>query len=210
MEIGTIQEFAVLAECLNFSEAASRLFISQSSLSKHIKALEQELGVALFERTTRSIRLSGAGERYLPYAKEIARLCTESEMEMDNYKNQSAPSFTIAVMQNPQYYNMAKYITGFQKAYPSISFSLIEADEFSLYDMFRRKLFNIFPTFSNFRGPEEFTFMPMVKSSIVAIFPKVHPCAEAQAVSLHQLAGERLLLPTRGGSLSNLIQTAFN
>ena len=210
MEIGTIQEFVVLAECLNFSEAASRLFISQSSLSKHIKALEQELGVALFERTTRSIRLSGAGERYLPYAKEIARLCTESEMEMDNYKNQSAPSFTIAVMQNPQYYNMAKYITGFQKAYPSISFSLIEADEFSLYDMFRRKLFNIFPTFSNFRGPEEFTFMPMVKSSIVAIFPKVHPCAEAQAVSLHQLAGERLLLPTRGGSLSNLIQTAFN
>ena len=210
MEIGTIQEFVVLAECLNFSEAASRLFISQSSLSKHIKALEQELGVALFERTTRSIRLSGAGERYLPYAKEIARLCTESEMEMDNYKNQSAPSFTIAVMQNPQYYNMAKYITGFQKAYPSISFSLIEADEFSLYDMFRRKLFNIFPTFSNFRGPEEFAFMPMVKSSIVAIFPKVHPCAEAQAVSLHQLAGERLLLPTRGGSLSNLIQTAFN
>lgn len=210
MEIGTIQEFVVLAECLNFSEAASRLFISQSSLSKHIKALEQELGVALFERTTRSIRLSGAGERYLPYAKEIARLCTESEMEMDNYKNQSAPSFTIAVMQNPQYYNMAKYITGFQKAYPSISFSLIEADEFSLYDMFRRKLFNIFPTFSNFRGPEEFTFMPMVKSSIVAIFPKVHPCAEAQTVSLHQLAGERLLLPTRGGSLSNLIQTAFN
>ena len=64
MEIGTIQEFVVLAECLNFSEAASRLFISQSSLSKHIKALEQELGVALFERTTRSIRLSGAGERY--------------------------------------------------------------------------------------------------------------------------------------------------
>ena len=41
MEIGTIQEFVVLAECLNFSEAASRLFISQSSLSKHIKALEQ-------------------------------------------------------------------------------------------------------------------------------------------------------------------------
>ena len=210
METGIIKEFVTLAECLNFSEAASRLFISQSSLSKHIKALEQELGVALFERTTRSIRLSGAGERYLPYAKEIARLCTESEMEMDNYKNQSAPSFTIAVMQNPQYYNMAKYITGFQKAYPSISFSLIEADEFSLYDMFRRKLFNIFPTFSNFRGPEEFTFMPMVKSSIVAIFPKVHPCAEAQTVSLHQLEGERLLLPTRGGSLSNLIQTAFN
>lgn len=209
MDTGTIKEFVTLAECLNFSEAAFRLFISQSSLSKHIKALERELGVALFDRTTRSIRLSGAGERYLPYAREIVRLCAKSEMEIEYYKNQSAASFTIAVMQNPQYYDMAKYITGFQKAYPGISFSLIEADEISLYDMFRKKLVNIFPTFSNFRGPEEFTFMPMVKSSIVAIFPKDHPCAQAQAVSLRQLADERLLLPTRGGSLSNLIRAAF-
>ena len=209
METGTIKEFVTLAECLNFSEASSRLFISQSSLSKHIKALERELGVALFDRTTRSIRLSGAGERYLPYAKEIARLCTKSEMEIDYFKNRSSASFTIAVMQNPQYYDMAKYITGFQKAYPGIGFSLVEADEFSLYDMFRKKLVNIFPTLSNFRGPEEFTFMPMVKSSIVAIFPKTHPCAKAQTVSLHQLAGERLFLPTRGGSLSNLIRAAF-
>lgn len=209
METGTIKEFVTLAECLNFSEAASRLFISQSSLSKHIKALEHELGVALFDRTTRSIRLSGAGERYLPYAREIARLCTESEMEIDHFKNQSSASFTIAVMQNPQYYDMAKYITGFRKAYPGISFSLVEADEFSLYDMFRKKLVNIFPTFANFRGPEEFTFMPMVKSSIVAIFPKDHPCARERTVSLRQLGSERLLLPTRGGSLSNLIHSAF-
>ena len=210
METGTIKEFVTLAECLNFSEAASRLFISQSSLSKHIKALEHELGAALFDRTTRSIRLSGAGERYLPYAKEIARLCTESEIEIADFRNQSSASAVIAVMQNPQYYDMAKYITGFRKAYPGISFSLVEADEFSLYDMFRKKLVNVFPTFSNFRGPEEFAFMPMVKSSIVAIFPKDHPCAEAQTVSLRQLAGERLLLPTRGGSLSDLIRTAFN
>lgn len=209
METGTIKEFVTLAECLNFSEAASRLFISQSSLSKHIKALERELGLALFDRTTRSIRLSGAGERYLPYAREIVRLCAESETEIENFKSHAPASFIIAVMQNPQYYGMAKYITGFRRAYPDISFSLIEADEFSLYDMFRKKLVNVFPTFSNFHGPEEFDFMPMVRSSIVAIFPKDHPCAQAQTVSLRQLAGERLLLPTRGGALSNLILTAF-
>lgn len=209
METGTIKEFVTLAECLNFSEAAFRLFISQSSLSKHIKALEYELGVALFDRTTRSIRLNSAGERFLPYARAIARLCDESEAEIAGFRRRAMSGFTIAVMQNPQYYGMAKYITGFRKACPDISFSLVEADEFSLYDMFRKKLVNIFPTFSNFHGPEEFDFMPMVRSSIVAIFPKDHPCAQAQSVSLRQLAGERLLLPTRGGSLSNLILTAF-
>lgn len=98
METGTIKEFVTLADCLNFSEAASRLFISQSSLSKHIKALERELGLALFDRTTRSIRLSGAGERYLPYAREISRLCAESETEIENFRSHASSSFTIAVM----------------------------------------------------------------------------------------------------------------
>ena len=209
MEIGTIQEFVVLAECLNFSEAASRLFISQSSLSKHIKALEQELGTPLFDRTTRSIRLSRAGERYLPYAREIARLCFVAEKELEIFRRPASSCFTIAVMQNPQYYDMAKYITGFRKTHPEVSFNLIEADEFSLYEMFRRKHVNIFPTFDGFKGPEDFIFMPMVKSAIVAIFPKDHPLAREKTVSLRRLGSERLLLPTRGGSLSNQIHGAF-
>ena len=61
METGHIKEFVTLAECLSYSEAAERLFISQPSLTKHIQALERELGAALFVRTTRSIRrITGA------------------------------------------------------------------------------------------------------------------------------------------------------
>ena len=209
MDTSIIKEFVMLADCLNFSEAAERLFISQSSLSKHIKALERELGVALFVRTTRSIRLSDAGELYLPYARKIAELCYESEINIDDLKSRSSTSLTIAVMQNPQYYDLAKYITGFRQTHPDLSFSMVEADEFGLYDMFQKKLVNIFPTYSNFRGPEKYTFMPMVESAIMAIFRRDHRCAGAQRVSLRQLGSERLLLPTRGGALSNLIYTAF-
>ena len=209
MDTGYIKEFVALAECLNFSEAAERLFIAQSSLSKHIKAMERELGVELFVRTTRSIRLSGAGELYLPYARQIAALCSDSEIAMDDWKNRSSTSLVIAVMQNPQYYDMAKYITGFRQVHPDLSFSMVEADEFGLYEMFQKKLVNIFPTYANFRGTESYTFMPMVESSIVAIVHRDHPYAGARRVSLAQLCGERLLLPTRGGSLSNLIHEAF-
>ena len=209
MDTNYIKEFVMLAECLNFSEAAERLFISQSSLSKHIQALERDLGTKLFVRTTRSIRLSGVGELFLPYARRITDICSESQIAVDDYKSLSSTSLTIAVMQNPQYYDCAKYITGFRQAYPDLSFSMVEADEFVLYDMFRKKQVNIFPTYSSFIGPESFTFMPMVESSIVAIFRKDHPFADSKQVSLKQLSGERLLLPTRGGSLSNLIHGAF-
>ena len=199
----------MLAECLNFSEAAERLFISQSSLSKHIQALERELGAKLFLRTTRSIHLSGVGELFLPYARKIADLCSESEIAIDDYTSRSSTSLTIAVMQNPQYYDLAKYITGFRKAYPDLSFSMVEADESDLYNMFLKKQVNIFPTYSSFGDSENYTFMPMVESSIVAIFRKDHPFSDSKQVSLKQLGRERLLLPTRGGSLSNLIHDAF-
>ena len=209
MNTGYIKEFVMLAECLNFSEASERLFISQSSLSKHIQALERELGEKLLVRTTRSIHLSAMGELFLPYARKIADLCSESEIAVDDYKSRSSTSLTIAVMQNPQYYDFAKYITGFRQSYPDLSFSMVEADEFGLYDMFQKKFVNIFPTYSNFHGSEGYSFMPMVESSIVAIFRKDHPFADLKQVNLKQLSGERLLLPTRGGSLSNLIHEAF-
>ena len=209
MDTGYIKEFVMLAECLNFSETAERLFISQSSLSKHIKALERDLGTKLFVRTTRSIRLSGVGELFLPYARKITDICSESQIAVEDYTSRSATSLTIAVMQNPQYYDFAKYITGFRQAYPDLSFSMVEADEFALYNMFLKKQVNVFPTYSSFSGSESYTFMPMVKSSIVVIFRKDHPFAGLKRVSLKQLSDERLLLPTRGGALSNLIHEAF-
>ena len=210
MDTVYIKEFVMLAECLNFSEAAERLFISQSSLSKHIQALERELGTTLFTRTTRSIHLSGAGELFLPYAQKISDICSESVIAVDDYKSRSSTSLTIAIMQNPQYYGLANYITGFRQAYPDLTFSMVEDDETGLYNMFHRKQVNIFPTYSSFSASESYIFMPMVESTIVAIFRKDHPFANSKQVSLKQLGAERLLLPTRGGSLSNLIHEAFH
>ena len=209
METGHIREFVMLAECLNFSEAAERLFISQSSLSKHIRALERELGEALFVRTTRSIRLSEAGELYLPYARQITGLCDQVQVAMDDMRRHSAVSLTIAVMQNPQYYDLAKYMVGFRQAHPELTFNMVEADEQGLYDMFQKKQVNIFPAFANFPGVEGNQFMPMVESRVVALFRRDHPCAGEGSVSLARLGRERLLLPTRGGSLLERIYAAF-
>lgn len=63
--------FLALAESLNFSRTAQQFFITQPSLSKTVKDLESELGVALFERSTRSVRLTPAGEHLVPMARRI-------------------------------------------------------------------------------------------------------------------------------------------
>jgi len=77
MEINYLKEFVVLAQTGNFLEAADTLYSSQSTLSKHIKSMESELGVPLFDRTTRKVRISKYGQLLLPYAKQIIELHDE-------------------------------------------------------------------------------------------------------------------------------------
>lgn len=74
MDINFFREFAVLARTGSYSEAAEQLFLSQPSLSKHIKSAELELGQPLFRRTTRRIELTPFGAALLPYAEQIAAL----------------------------------------------------------------------------------------------------------------------------------------
>ena len=73
MNTENLKEFIVLAETKNFWEASERLYMNQSTLSKHIKSLENDLGVALFTRTTRRVELTNYGEIFLPYAKSVTR-----------------------------------------------------------------------------------------------------------------------------------------
>lgn len=71
METAYLKEFIVLAKMCNYNRAADELFISQSSLFNHIKTLEAELSVPLFERSGKRIIVSEYGQMFLPYAHRI-------------------------------------------------------------------------------------------------------------------------------------------
>ena len=71
MNIEYLRAFTKLAISNNYTKTAADLFISQPALTKQIKSLEQQLGVELFERTSRSVALSPMGREFLPYAQRI-------------------------------------------------------------------------------------------------------------------------------------------
>lgn len=71
MELGQVKAFLVLAEELHFGRAAARLHVSQPPLSRQIRQLEEEIGVELFERTSRSVRITPAGDAFRREAKEM-------------------------------------------------------------------------------------------------------------------------------------------
>ncbi len=79
MEIRQIKTFVVISKLNSFTQAADALGYAQSSVTTQIQLLEDELGTRLFERLGRSICLTSAGEKFLPYAKQILNLCTEAK-----------------------------------------------------------------------------------------------------------------------------------
>ena len=86
MDIEKCREYIVLAQTRNFLEASEQLNIAQSSLSKHMKSLETELGVTLLDRTTRKVSLSADGRVFLPYAERLVRTANEARNVLADQK----------------------------------------------------------------------------------------------------------------------------
>lgn len=84
MRISYIDEFLELYKCVNFNEAARNLFISQSTLSKHIKALEDDLGVKLFNRDKYYSELTVQGSEFYAYAVQISKAYKAAQEQFEN------------------------------------------------------------------------------------------------------------------------------
>lgn len=81
MNISTLKYFVTLAETLNFTKAARQHYIAQTTMSRQLAGLENELGVKLIERTTSSVALTDAGRIFL---KDATRILSDYERALDN------------------------------------------------------------------------------------------------------------------------------
>jgi DNA-binding transcriptional LysR family regulator len=95
VEIRQLRYFLTVAEELHFGRAARRLHIVQSAVSQQLRRLERELGVELFDRTTRSVRLTGAGELLLPHAEEVLAAVARAESAVDAYRGTRAATVRL-------------------------------------------------------------------------------------------------------------------
>lgn len=84
MNMGNIVYFITLAECLNFTEAANRCFITQAAMSRYIAALENQLGVKLFLRDSHNMALTEAGKLYYSGMKNMVRSYSQLEQRVKN------------------------------------------------------------------------------------------------------------------------------
>lgn len=194
MELSYLKEFIVLSETGNYLEAADQLYISQSSLSRHIKALEDELGVTLFERTTRKVILNTPGSMLLPYARQIVGLHQKYQDDLYTYKKNIQGTLSIGSIPSMQQYNILDLVIRYEQKYPNYSLNMIEDDPIRLTTMVQNGELDMafIRTISPVKAP--FAAIEYTRDYLTAVVPVGHKLASKTTISLSDLKNENLLL----------------
>lgn len=121
-----LNAFVSVAKHKSFTKAADELYLTQSSLSGLVKDMERGLNMTLFDRTTRQIHLSEAGERLLPYALKVLDDVRLFKGEINDLKNFHQGKIRIAASQQLAATIMPALIKDFKKVHPDIQVSLID------------------------------------------------------------------------------------
>ena len=124
MELRYLEIFCKVVELKSFSKAAEALFLTQPTISNHIKALEDEVGIQLLDRLGRNVLPTKAGEVLYKYAREIVRLKSNAIQELNEFMGNVKGSLIIGGSTIPGEYILPEYIARFKKGYPNIAVTL--------------------------------------------------------------------------------------
>lgn len=192
MEISVLSEFVELAKSCNFQITADDMALTQSTLSKHIHKLEEELGVSLFDRTTRSVTLNAYGEQYLIYARQICEIHEQSLATLDSMKRGKKYIVNIGFMDKHGMYGIVEAISQFSRLHPEIKVNIIEREGHDLKGMLDAGKADVI-FYAEKVNPREYHVARFTTDRLVAVVPSGHALAEMDATTLQELAKESLI-----------------
>ena len=214
MDTERCREFVVLAQTCNYLQASDQLFISQSSLSKHIKTLERELGVELFRRTTRRVQLTEKGRMFLPFARKLAADAHDAEVALADAADNERRVLDIGSIPVMVPYGITALMHAFEREHPNVRLRITEGEADRLKDMLRKgqlDLAFVREWDGDIRfddGDEEFAVSEYEQDQLAAVLPTGHPFASRPSIRLSDLANEEFLLLHQGTVMDALITDA--
>lgn len=194
MEINYLKEFVVLAQTGNFMEAADILYSSQSTLSKHIKSIETELGVSLFDRTTRKVAISKYGQLLLPYAAQIIELRDQYTALLKSNLESDYETLNLGSVYGLAQYHITDVLVCFKKSRSQSTLNVMQSSTQELTEMLRQRKCELAFIRDIEDEEDEFVKIPYQSDTIVAVLPIHHPLAGKKTIPLRMLEKENFLL----------------
>lgn len=191
MEIRTLRSFVVVAEEENLLRAGLRLNTTQSTLSRLVKSLEEELGTDLFERLGRRIRLTGAGKVFLDEAR---KLIAAEEIIKEKTRQAAVGQLgrlTVCLnIVNVRQSTILNSIRQFHSKYPDVLLSLQQLNTYQQIEGLQSSAIDAGYVSSMFAKPPDYDSFLIGKHDFILAVPKFHRLASARRVVLRDLVDE--------------------
>lgn len=189
MDIKQLEYFVEVCRYMSFTKAAASQYISQQGMSKSIKRLEEELGVAMFQRSSSSLQLTDYAQCFLPYAKEMVRNWHVSINELNMLKNTNNGYLSVGISHGFINILPTELVAGFSRSNPKF---IMRMNEYSDYELDQALIsglvdvaFCIMPV-----DETQITIHHLHKENTFYMLSDKHPLANSESLDLGQLKDE--------------------
>jgi DNA-binding transcriptional LysR family regulator len=193
MELRHLTVFVAVAEEASFTRAADRLHLVQSAVSASVRGLERELGAALFDRTTRRVELTDAGDALLPEARQVLAAVNAAREAVDQVSGGLRGTLRLGTMQGQamRAVSVPRLLARFRAEHPGVEVHVSHVGGSVLMaDQVRAGRLDLAFVSLPERRPSGLTLTRISREQMQIACPKGHPLATRAEVDLEALADE--------------------
>jgi DNA-binding transcriptional LysR family regulator len=210
MKLRQIEFALAVAEESSFTRAAQRCNTVQSALSHQIASLERELGATLFERTSRQVRLTAAGEAFVRQARLTLETVRRIPDEVAAASGQVCGSLAVGTITSMTAIDTVALLASFNAKYAHVDISLNLGDsEDLLNDVRERRLDVAFLGLWHGEQVQGVELLRLAEEKLLAVLPLAHPLSGRKQLTLQKLADQPLVDFPRGSSARRQTDEAF-
>jgi DNA-binding transcriptional LysR family regulator len=208
MDLRRLEIFVRVAELGSFSRAAEALFLTQPTVSEHVRALEDELHVQLLDRLGRGAAPTPAGQLLLGYARKLLALAGEAQQAVDQFQGRVSGELIVGGSSIPGEYVLPALIGAFRGKHPEIAVTLLIGDSRGVQEWVESGRVEIGvvgarPTGRNLESRQ------LMADELVAVVAPDHPWAGRESVSVEDIRHEPLILRERGSGSRDTLERAL-
>lgn len=209
MELRQLRYLIAIADEGSFTQAAARSHVAQPALSQQIRRLEEEVGVTLVDRTTRRVRMTGAGIALVERARRAVAEVDAGLAELDELAGIRGGRVTIGAMQTLGPFDLSSLLAVYHGQYPEVELAVREEPSETLADRLRSDALDLaFLSVTERIQGGGLKFQRLATEEVVAVLPAEHRLADRDEIDLAELRDELFIGFREGSMLRRLLQSA--
>lgn len=194
MDFAQVQYFLAIAQTKRFWKAAERSYVSQSSLSKQIKSLEEELGVELFVRGPSGVSLTPAGETFLLFAERAYQDYEDVLLQLNEFDSTSRMRIRIGGLPLTTEYELHATLSDFQVDHLDTQIDFYEEDQSSLKMRLDINQLDVAILRTDSLSADQYDWIPLFKDEFVVVCNPDHGFCDRAQVPIEELKNEHFVL----------------